>query len=95
MVADARTHTLVSDALLSDEDWHEIGLVWDGTYRHLFVDSVEVAVDTRALVSLTKSRGGLYIGAGETLDANSFWTGLIDDVRIYDQALLVDSTLAP
>ena len=30
---------------------------------------------------------GLYFGAGKTLDAGNFWTGLIDDVRIYDRAL--------
>jgi len=90
-----RTHTLVSDAALTDAAWHEIGLVWDGTYRHLFVDGIEVAVDTRSLASLDKSRGGLYIGAGETLDDGSFWTGLIDDVRIYEHALLIDTTAAP
>jgi hypothetical protein len=29
----------------------------------------------------------MYIGAGADLTAMSFWLGLIDDVRIYDQAL--------
>jgi len=33
------------------------------------------------------SNGGLYFGAGKTLDATSFFTGLIDDIRIYDRAL--------
>lgn len=89
-----RTHTLVSDAVLTDERWHEIGLVWDGTRRSLFVDRVEVAADTRSLASLTKSRGGLYIGAGETLEGNSLWTGLVDDIRIYDRALLIGATAA-
>jgi hypothetical protein len=27
----------------------------------------------------------MYIGAGKTLDAAEFWSGLIDDVRIYDR----------
>ena len=36
------------------------------------------------------SDGGLYIGADKTLDATSFWSGLIDDVRIYDEALTAD-----
>ena len=31
--------------------------------------------------------GSLYIGAGPALDANTFFSGLIDDVRIYNVAL--------
>ncbi len=30
----------------------------------------------------------LYLGAGKDLDAASFWSGLIDDVRIYDRAVM-------
>ena len=33
------------------------------------------------------SVGGLYIGAGNNLEPGSFWSGLIDDVRIYDRAI--------
>ena len=33
------------------------------------------------------SDGGLYFGAGKMLDASSFFSGLIDDVRIYDEVL--------
>lgn len=33
------------------------------------------------------SNGGLYLGVGETLDGATFFSGLIDDVRIYDAAL--------
>jgi len=29
----------------------------------------------------------MYIGAAKNLYAGSFWSGLIDDVRIYDVAL--------
>jgi hypothetical protein len=28
-----------------------------------------------------------YIGTGKTLDAGSFFSGLIDDVRIYNRAI--------
>jgi hypothetical protein len=47
------------------------------------VDGVEVARDVVA--SLAASGGGLYIGAGAKLGAGTFWSGLIDDVRIYDR----------
>jgi hypothetical protein len=30
---------------------------------------------------------GLNIGAGKNLEAGSFWSGLIDDVRVYDRAM--------
>ena len=84
-----RTEALVAEAGWTDDLWHEIALVWDGAYRHLFVDRIEVAVDARALGRLSSVRGGLYIGAGEKLAPDSLWTGLIDDVRIYGQPLLM------
>ncbi|MFC1762599.1 LamG-like jellyroll fold domain-containing protein [Planctomycetota bacterium] len=31
--------------------------------------------------------GDLQIGAGNTLDPGTFWSGLIDDVRIYDRVV--------
>jgi len=41
--------------------------------------------DTQA--GLAGSAGGLYIGAGANLASGSFWSGLIDDVRIYDRVV--------
>ncbi len=34
-----------------------------------------------------QTTGGLYFGAGQDLSAGTFFSGLIDDVRIYDAAL--------
>jgi hypothetical protein len=76
---------LISSALITDGGWHRIGFVWDGANRILYVDDIEVASDTQS--HLTGSEGGLYIGAGSTLEEGSFWTGLIDDVRIYNRAV--------
>jgi hypothetical protein len=36
---------------------------------------------------LSSTSNGLYIGAGNGLAAESFWNGLIDDVRIYEKAV--------
>ena len=33
------------------------------------------------------AEGGLYLGAGKDLAEGSFWSGLIDDVRIYDRVI--------
>ncbi len=82
------TRALVSEFVITDDVWHEIRLVWDGTLRHLFVDDVEVAADVRALAPLVSSRGGLYMGTAKTPAPGTFWSGSIDDLRIYDGALL-------
>jgi len=76
---------LLSQTVITDGVWHRVGLVWDGTNRTLYVDDVEVATDTQT--GLAGATGGLYIGAGKSLDAGSFWSGLIDDVRIYNRAV--------
>jgi len=31
--------------------------------------------------------GGLNIGCGKNMTPNTYWTGLIDDVRIYNRAV--------
>jgi hypothetical protein len=76
---------LVSECVIMDDAWHRVGFVWDGSNRILYVDGVEVAKDTQA--SRAKSTGGLYIGAGSSLTAGTFWSSLIDDVRIYERAV--------
>ncbi len=79
---------MVSEAVITDGNWHRIGFVWDGSYRHLYVDGAEVAKDTKSSSILESSDGGLYLGAGKNLDAASFFSGLIDDVRIYTRAVM-------
>jgi L-ascorbate metabolism protein UlaG (beta-lactamase superfamily) len=75
---------LFSEAVIIDGDWHRVGLTWDGSTRILYVDDVEVAKDTQS--GLAGSTGGLYIGAGSNLGLGSFWSGLLDDVRIHSRA---------
>ena len=53
---------LLSEAIITDGTWHRIGLVWDGSYRHLYVDGAEVATDAAPLSALEGSDGGLYFG---------------------------------
>ncbi len=79
---------LVSESAITDGQWHHIGLVYDldALHRYLYVDGIEVVKDTD-LVAGVDSNGGLYFGASKTLDAEAFWSGLIDDVRIYDEVL--------
>jgi len=78
---------LLSQTVITDGEWHRIGLVWDGSYRRISVDGVEVATDGAPLSSLEDAYGGLYFGVGSTLTQSTFFSGLIDDVRIYNRVV--------
>ena len=77
---------LVSEFVITDGNWHRVGFVWDGSNRILYVDDVETARDTQSGLE-GYTYGGLHLGAGKNLEPGSFWTGLMDDVRIYNQAV--------
>lgn len=77
--------SLDSETIITDGDWHRIGIVWDGLYRRLYVDGVMVAEDTQD--DLEGSENGLYIGAGKMVQPETYWSGLIDDIRIYNRVV--------
>ncbi|MHC4323503.1 MAG: protein kinase domain-containing protein [Planctomycetota bacterium] len=83
--ADENTTTLLSQVIITDEQWHRIGLVWDGSRRMLCVDGVIAAEDTQD--GLGDSGNCLYIGVGKNYAADTFFSGLIDDVRIYNRVV--------
>jgi hypothetical protein len=76
---------LISETIITDNNWHRVGLTWDGTIRTLYVDDVEVARDIFS--GLKSSDGSLYVGAAKDLEAGTFWSGMIDDVRLYDRVV--------
>jgi hypothetical protein len=76
---------LSSDVKFLDGNWHRIGFVWDGLNRSLYVDDILAAMDTQK--GLASSMGGLNIGCGSDSAAETFFSGLIDDVRIYRRAV--------
>ena len=88
---------LESESVVTDIQWRHVGLVYDmdSLHRRLYVDGAQVAEDVTAMTGMP-SAGGLYIGASKDLDATSFFSGFIDDVRIYNQALTTEdiATLA-
>lgn len=97
LVADPATGALMTDlqsigrssralsslAIITDDQWHRIGLTWDGTTRTLCVDGAVVAQDTQS--SPRSIYGDLNIGCGSDMAPGSFWSGMIDDVRIYNR----------
>ena len=76
---------LQSQTVITDGTWHRIGFVWDGSQRRLYVDGVVVAEDIQN--GLVGSNNGLYIGCGKAIEPGSFFSGLIDDIRIYNRAV--------
>lgn len=77
---------LVSEAAITDGNWHRVGITWGGSNRILYVDDVVVAQD--ALPNLAKASGRLQIGTGRNQTTDSFWSGMIDDVQLYDRAIV-------
>ena len=76
---------LQSQTVITDGNWHRIGFVWDGFSRTLYVDGVAVTQDIQD--GLGGSVSGLYIGAGKAMQSGTYFSGLIDDVRIYNRAV--------
>ena len=85
LITELGTSVGLSQAVITDGQWHHIGLVWDGTKRFLYVDDKVVAQDTQ--VNLSGSGGNLLFGTGSNMEIGTFWTGMIDDVRIYNRAI--------
>jgi len=84
--SDARfSSTLTCYDCICDGDWHQVGLVWDGQNRSLYVDGEKVAEDTQ--VNLAAGSGGLLVGGCSELNPGRFWTGSIDEVRVYHRAV--------
>lgn len=77
---------LVSEAIITDADWHRIALTWDGSNRTLYVDSEQVGTNTQ--LNVKSCQECLLLGVGCDLAPASFFTGLIDDVRIYDRVVV-------
>ena len=80
-----RYSPLMSNKVITDGQWHRLGFVWDGSQRRLYVDGVIVAEDSQT--GLVSSNGGLYIGCGKGMEPGTYFSGLIDDIRIYNRAV--------
>lgn len=82
---DASGRPLTSAAYVLDDQWHRVALVWDGVSRSLYMDGVEIAEDVQP--GLVASNGNLQMGCGSSAASATFWSGLIDDVRIYNRVV--------
>jgi len=76
---------LRGETVITDGDWHRIAIASDASTCTLYVDDVPVAQTTQD--GPPSTTGKLLIGCGKTMAPNTFFTGLIDDVRIYNRAV--------
>ena len=93
--SDVNFGALESELVITDVQWHHVGFVYDmdTLHRRLYVDGILVAEDTTAIAGVP-SDDGLYIGASKDLSAGTLFSGFIDDVRIYNQALSAEEIAA-
>jgi len=99
LMADAATGALMSElsnvgqnggslgpeAVITDGNWHRIAFAWDGANARLYVDSLPVAEDAQD--GLVNSFTRLLLGTGMDRKPDTYWSGLIDDVRIYNRVV--------
>jgi hypothetical protein len=77
-------YTSVATPLVSDQ-WIHVAATYDATTLRLFIDGQEVGnVDTPQPYNNTNR---LYIGGDPGCNGRNWLTGMIDDLRIYDEAL--------
>lgn len=77
-----------SPASYNDGKWHYSVVTYDGKYVNLFVDGVKVAIKSTSGASPeTSGSKPVRIGANSRL-ASNFFTGNVDEVRIWNRALV-------
>ncbi|MCD6393140.1 MAG: LamG domain-containing protein [Planctomycetes bacterium] len=74
---------------INDEQWHHLAGVYDGAFYTFYVDGVQDGAAVAATGPIAQTLSHKFtIGAFESSGAVSkYYTGLIDEVRVYDEAL--------
>jgi uncharacterized protein YcfL len=86
---DPRTGSQIS---ITDDDWHGIAYKYDGTKWSYWLDGVETVINASVTFSLgTSSYSGLIFGSFD--ESSYYFTGLIDDVVLYNGTLPSDADI--
>lgn len=70
--------------------WHHAAITYDGAYFNLWVDAVNQSKVTKTGAISYTGVIALWIGADPRSGGEQFWSGMIDDVRIYNRAFSQD-----
>ena len=79
------TSTLIGNAALIPSVWTHVSVTYDGVNMKLFQNGIEIGSLTKTGAISTSSSIEAWIGANPS--NNKFFDGLIDDVRLYGEAL--------
>ena len=80
----ANYHEAYSDELLKLNHWHHLAMTYDGETMRVYLDGREVASKQ---VGKERSPGNTSLDIGRRQDGHVYFTGKIDEVRLYDRAL--------
>lgn len=80
---------ITTDLLLVAGDWNHVAAVFNGDSLRLYIDGVEQAATTFSDTTLRQTTDPLNISKRVGTDTYYF-DGLMDDVRVYTEALTVD-----
>jgi hypothetical protein len=83
----ASTYTVDSSVSVADGKWHLLSGTYDGTTMRIYVDGVQKGSGTSFSGNLPTQAGNVRIGADYQTTPANFFTGNIDDTRIYNRAL--------
>jgi Concanavalin A-like lectin/glucanases superfamily len=72
---------------IADQKYHHIVFVKKGTLLFGYTDGVETSRDDDGTINETKNDAPLYIGTRTPSPTSNFFTGAVDDLRIYNRAL--------
>jgi TolA-binding protein len=73
-------HLQVSD-ILTENRWHHVAGTWDGLNQRLYLDGMEIA--SQELNGVLDDASNVMISS----DGDESFKGMLDDIRIYNQAL--------
>ncbi|MBN1973800.1 MAG: discoidin domain-containing protein, partial [Sedimentisphaerales bacterium] len=80
----------VNPILLSDEQWHHVAAAWGGGSMKLYIDGVLITQASYAPANFVMNN----IFLGRMANNSRLFTGLLDDVQIYNHALSDAEVLA-
>ena len=82
---------ITTTTTVNNGQWHYISAVRSGTNGYIYIDGVQAATGSGTVQSLN----ALAVSVGyDYRDSNKYFTGLIDDVRIYSRALSASEVLS-
>ncbi|MEZ4612033.1 MAG: LamG-like jellyroll fold domain-containing protein, partial [Caldilineaceae bacterium] len=73
---------LATTGKVATGEWHHAAVSYDGAHLAIYLDG---ALETRVARTMESSDGAMLIGVGKNL--NSFFSGQLDELVIYDRAL--------